>query len=78
MFKIEMLDNGEGAREVCDVVHECIGEDVEQCFAVCDDCGYQATPDQPVYIWRSKTVGIDCFVCGLCLDLDDYTQLVEV
>lgn len=75
-MKIEMLDSDFNVLETVIEVHICIGDGSCDANAVCEDCGHEANPENPVYVWTSE-IGIDYFVCGSDLSKDEYARLVE-
>jgi len=77
MVKIEMLTDEGLVQETVEKVHVCKWDPAQCQFpANCDDCGHDATPEKPVYVWTSE-IGINYFVCGVCLSTDAFARLVQ-
>lgn len=73
MIKIEILNEDGLVRELIESVHVCIGDpDTCRDAAFCEDCGHEATPQNPVYVWDS--CGFNYFACGGCVGAGRYAR----
>ena len=76
-MKILMRDDAGAVTETIEDVHVCRGEhDHCEAPAICEDCGHEASPEWPVYVFTTAD-DMTFWACAQCLAVDDYCTLVQ-